>query len=346
MTRTERNIDQLGQGFDKKRLSGTCWSEDHYVALVEIAVTDGSSGRCLRRVRLRCGDGLDIVKGVGLAVVGKAGATKLLQIQLRQWIGRIHTADATCQIAHGVGVGPVPLHDGTDSLLGGPLGLHDADALVVVVDTHAEGDLDVVLADDVLVEACEDLLRGGQTTLLGRLAGEVGVAAVLLLVRFLSRWLLMLLRLLLVSAHVGSEPIAGERIAIGPHLGIGVVDVLHENIWWTDLLLSAGTGGDGILHDEPPAASGAVEVVLVGKVVRVEDNDGRAAGTAMTSGAAWAAASSSSRSGIRRWAETSTDAMHGRAAVSSSGRGGRRRGKLVRVEILASRIGTDTRILR
>ena len=232
------------------------------------------------------------------------------------------------------------------------MGLHDADALVVVVNSNAEGDLDVVLADDVLVEAGEDLLRGGQTTLLGRLTGEVGIAAVLFLVRFLSRWLLLLLWLLLVPAHVGSKAIAGERIAIGPNLGIVVVDMLHENIRL--LLLDAptsastsGTGGDGILHDEPAAASGAVEVVLVGKVVRMEDNDGRAAGTAMTSGTAWAAASSSSSascSGMRRWAKTTTDTMHGRTATSSGGRRGRRRGNLV--EILASGIGTDTRILR
>ena len=230
------------------------------------------------------------------------------------------------------------------------MGLHDADALVVVVNANAEGDLDVVLADDVLVEAGEDLLRGGQTTLLGRLTGEVGIAAVLFLVRFLSWWLLLLL--LLMSAHVGSKSIAGERIAIGPHLGIVVVDMLHENIRL--LLLDAptststsGTGGDGILHDEPAAASGAVEVVLVGKVVRMEDNDGRAAGTAMTSGTAWAAASSSSSascSGMRRWAKTTTDTMHGRTAMSSGGRRGRRRGNLV--EILARGIGTDTRILR
>ena len=248
-----------------------------------------------------------------------------------------------------MGVGPISLHDGTDSLLGGPLGLHDADALVVVVNANAEGDLDVVLADDVLVEAGEDLLRGGEPTLLGRLTGEVGIAAVLFLVRFLSRWLLLLL--LLMSAHVGSKSIAGERIAIGPHLGIVVADMLHENIRL--LLLDAptsastsGTGGDGVLHDEPTAAGGAVEVVLVGKVVRMEDNDGRAARTAMTSGTAWAAwtSASTSRSGMRRWAEATTDAMHGRTAMSSGGRGGRRRGNLV--EILASGIGTDTRILR
>ena len=345
MARTERDIDQLGQGFDQQCFAASCRAEDHNVALVEVAVTDGPPGRCLRRVRLRGGDGLDIVKGVGLAVIGQAGPAKLFQIQLRQWIGGIDTADATSQIAHGMGVGPISLHDGTDSLLGGPLGLHDADALVVVVNANAEGDLDVVLADDVLVEAGEDLLRGGEPTLLGRLTGEVGIAAVLFLVRFLSRWLLLLL---LMSAHVGSKSIAGERIAIGPHLGIVVVDMLHENIRL--LLLDAptsastsGTGGDGVLHDEPTAAGGAVEVVLVGKVVRMEDNDGRAARTAMTSGTAWTSASTS-RSGMRRWAEATTDAMHGRTAMSSGGRGGRRRGNLV--EILASGIGTDTRILR
>ena len=251
-----------------------------------------------------------------------------------------------------MGVGPISLHDGTDSLLGGPLGLHDADALVVVVNANAEGDLDVVLADDILVEAGEDLLRGGEPTLLGRLTREVGIAAVLFLVRFLTRWLvLLLLLLLMVSAYIGSKSIAGERIAIGPHLGIVVVDMLHENI---RLLLidaptsasTSGTGGDGVLHNEPTAAGGAVEVILVGKVVRMEDNDGRATRTAMTSGTAWAAwtSASTSRSGMRRWAEATTDAMHGRTAMSSGGRGGRRRGNLV--EILASGIGTDTRILR
>lgn len=247
-----------------------------------------------------------------------------------------------------MGVGPISLHDGTDSLLGGPLGLHDADALVVVVNANAEGDLDVVLADNVLVEAGEDLLRGGQPTLLSRLTGEVWIAAVLFLVRFLTRWLvLLLLLLLMVSAYIGSKSIAGERIAIGPHLGIVVVDMLHENIrlLLLDATTRAGTSGtsrDGILHDEPTAAGGAVEVVFVGKVVRMEDHDGRAARTAMTPGTAWAAwtSASSSRSGMRRRTETATDAMHGRTAMSSGGRGRRRRGNLV--EILA----IDTRILR
>ena len=351
MARTERDIDQLGKGFDQQRFAASCRAEDHNVALVEVAVTDGPSGRCLRRVRLRGGDGLDIVKGAGLAVIGQAGTAKLFQIQLRQWIGGIDTAaDATSQIAHGVGVGvgPISLHDGTDSLLGGPLGLHDADALVVVVNANAEGDLDVVLADNVLVEAGEDLLRGGQPTLLSRLTGEVWIAAVLFLVRFLTRWLvLLLLLLLMVSAYIGSKSIAGERIAIGPHLGIVVVDMLHENIrlLLLDATTRAGTSGtsrDGILHDEPTAAGGAVEVVFVGKVVRMEDHDGRAARTAMTPGTAWAAwtSASSSRSGMRRRTETATDAMHGRTAMSSGGRGRRRRGNLV--EILA----IDTRILR
>ena len=95
------------------------------------------------------------------------------------------------------------------------------------------------------------------------------------------------------------------------------------------------------MHDEPTAAGGAVEIVLVGKVVRMEDDDGRASWAAMTAGTAWATSASSTGSEMRRRPEAAPDAVHGRAAVRSGGRRRRRGGNSE--EIL---VGADTRILR
>src|SRR5690606_31431978 len=58
--------------------------------------------------------------------------------------------------------------------VGGREGLHRADALVVVVDGHRESALGGLLADDVLLEEGEDLLRLREVELARRLFARLG----------------------------------------------------------------------------------------------------------------------------------------------------------------------------
>mmetsp|Transcript_6440 Transcript_6440/g.12722 ORF Transcript_6440/g.12722 Transcript_6440/m.12722 type:complete len:458 (+) Transcript_6440:232-1605(+) len=182
----QRDINQLGQCFDQQSLPGASGTDDDDVALIEFAFMGyfGSNGL------FGVGDGVDMVVSaiiVGLfehwrslvATVPNGLSSELRQIQIgngrfpkRRRIPIVVSSQMPLpppmrlRMLHLHILDMVPLHR-LDLLHGHPglmmlLRLHDGDALVVIVDSDAEGDFDVALSDDVFVESFEYLAGSGE----------------------------------------------------------------------------------------------------------------------------------------------------------------------------------------